>query len=235
MEEYLENLSVIIPVRIDSSRIKEKIFLPFENQLSLLEWKIKQLKSISEKINIVVSSNSERVNDVAKKYNVTYHRREDFLCNGHQATFSEVITGIVKHIKTEHFAWVTVVVPLMSPIEYTKAFEKYFDIVLRRDNLYDSLVSVNLLKEYLWDEHKPLNYEANKNHTISQNLPNIYKVTNGLYMSDKVSTLNRGYFLGENPFKFEVSKIAGIDIDEFDDYEMSKELLNIYLKKNQKI
>jgi len=56
----------------------------------------------------------------------------------------------------------------------------------------DSLVSVNLLKEYFWDDKGPLNYRADKDHTISQELPNLYRVTNGLYMRDKESTLKEG-------------------------------------------
>jgi N-acylneuraminate cytidylyltransferase len=122
---------------------------------------------------------------------------------------------------------VTVVVPLMSPKEYKKAFETYTEEVIKKKN-NDSLFSANLLKEYLWYENQTINYQANKNHTISQELPNIYRVTNGLYMRDKESILEEGYFLGKNPNKFVVSKIAGIDIDENEDYEIAKSLLNIY-------
>ena len=231
MNEIFKDLTVIIPVRLGSSRIKEKILLPFFNDLNLLEWKITQLKSISNDLKIVVSSNSEIVEEIATRFGVKYHNRDNYLSIGHHATFSEVITGIVKDIDTKHFAWVTVVVPLMKPEEYLNAFKAYFENVVSSKN-NDSLVSVNLLKEYFWDDEKPINYRADKYHTISQDLPNIFRVTNGLYMSDKESTLARGYFLGSRPVKFLVSKISGVDIDEYEDYEISRSLLNIYLKKS---
>lgn len=224
------NIGVVIPVRLGSSRLKEKAILPFGDS-NLLEWKIKQLKQIIPNKNIFVSTESDKLKIIASKNNVQIHHRDFYLADGHKASFSEVITGIVKDIPFEHIAWVTAVVPLMSPKEYKKAFETYVEEIIKKKNS-DSLFSANLLKEYLWDENQTINYQANKNHTISQELPNIYRVTNGLYMRDKKSILEEGYFLGKNPNKFVVSKIAGIDIDDKEDYEIAKSLLNIYHGEN---
>lgn len=229
--KIFDDITFIIPVREGSSRVQEKIYLPFGGK-TLLEWKISQLKLINPNIKILVSSNSERVKKIAKEFDVDYHDRSDYLSIGHQASFSEVITGIVKDINTKHFAWVTVVVPLMSPKEYLEGVMLYDKKVIK-EKTNDSLVSVNLLKEYFWDDDKPINYRADKNHTISQELPNIFRVTNGLYMSSKEETMKRGYFLGQNPVKHIVSKISGIDIDEQEDYMISNHLYNYYMKLNE--
>lgn len=140
-----------------------------------------------------------------------------------------MICGIVKDIPHSHIAWVVPVVPLMHPREYLNAFEIYFNLCVEQKQ-YDSLFSANLLKEYFWDDKKVLNYQADKNHTISQNLANIFRVTNGLYMRDKEKILKEKYFLGKNPYKFCVSKISGIDIDDYEDYEIAKALLSLYDK-----
>ena len=205
-----ENIGVVVPVRLGSSRVKEKAILPFSDT-NLLEWKIRQLK------------------EIALANGVQVHNRDFYLADGHKASFSEVITGIVKDIPFEHIAWVTAVVPLMSPEEYKNAFETYIKSVVK-EKTNDSLFSANLLKEYFWDEKGPINYEANKNHTVSQDLDNIYRVTNGLYMRDKKSILEEKYFLGKNPCKFIVSKVAGVDIDEMEDYLIAKNLLSTYEK-----
>lgn len=223
-----ENIGVVIPVRLGSSRVKEKAILPFSDT-NLLEWKIRQLKEVISEKNIFISTESDKLKEIALKNNVQIHHRDFYLADGHKASFSEVITGIVKHIPFEHIAWVTAVVPLMSPIEYKNAFEKYIQHVIK-EKINDSLFSANLLKEYFWNDERPINYDANKNHTISQQLPNIYRVTNGLYMRDKKSILEEKYFLGQNPYKFVVSKIAGIDIDEIEDYRIARNLLSIYEK-----
>jgi N-acylneuraminate cytidylyltransferase len=221
------DISVVIPVREGSSRVREKIFLPFGDNTTLLDWKISQLKKVQRPDRIFLSSNSERVKEAARAHGVEFLPRNDYLSVGHQASFSEVITGVVQDIPTDHFAWVTVVVPLMSPAEYRSGFELYLEHVVDKQS-HDSLVSVNLLKEYFWDKNGPLNYQADKNHTISQELPDIYRVTNGLYMRSREQTLAEGYFLGPNPYMHQVGKMAGVDIDEFEDYEMALAMKAFY-------
>ncbi len=220
------NIGVVIPVRLGSSRVKEKAILPFSDT-NLLGWKIRQLKEVISEKNIFISTESDKLKEIALKNDVQVHHRDFYLADGHKASFSEVITGIVKDIPFEHIAWVTAVVPLMSPKEYKNAFEKYIRYVIK-EKLNDSLFSANLLKEYFWNDESPINYKADKNHTISQELPNIYRVTNGLYIRDKKSILEEKYFLGKNPYKFVVSKIAGVDIDEMEDYRIAKNLLEVY-------
>lgn len=221
------DISVVIPVREGSSRVREKIFLPFGDNTTLLDWKISQLKKVQRADRIFLSSNSERVKEAARAHGVEFLPRNDYLSVGHQASFSEVITGVVQDIPTEHFAWVTVVVPLMSPAEYRSGFELYLEHVVEKQS-HDSLVSVNLLKEYFWGKNGPLNYQADKNHTISQELPDIYRVTNGLYMRSREQTLAEGYFLGPNPYMHQVGKMAGVDIDEFEDYEIALAMKAFY-------
>ncbi|WP_018878721.1 cytidylyltransferase domain-containing protein [Thioalkalivibrio sp. ALE28] len=224
------DISVIVPVREGSSRIKQKIFLPFDDENNLLEWKVEQLKRVQEGDRIFLSSNSERVKSTARNMGVEFLPRSDYLSCGHEASFSEVITGVVKDIPTAHFAWVTVVVPLMNPIEYAEGFECYQRKVMAEGS-HDSLVSVNLVKDYFWDEEAALNYRADQYHTISQDLPNWYRVTNGLYMRDKRKTLEEGYFIGNKPWMHKVGKIAGIDIDHYEDYEMAIALKQLYNKE----
>src|SRR5690606_17586573 len=111
----LSDISVIIPVREGSTRVKDKVTLPFHQDMNLLEWKIFQLKQVHPADRIFVSTNSENLKAMGRNMGVEIHNRRDILCDGHKASFSDVITGIVEDMPTEHFAWVTVVVPLMAP------------------------------------------------------------------------------------------------------------------------
>ena len=223
------DIAAVIPVRLGSSRVSQKALLEVgEEKISLLAWKIRQLKKVLSTDNIYVSTEAEVLAQIAVQEGVKVHNRDQYLAEGHKASFSEVIVGVVKDIPHEHIAWVTCVVPLMSPQEYLQGFREYYDHVIPESSSFDSLVSVNLLKEYFWDDEKPINYSATKKHTISQELPNIYRVTNGLYMAPKKLMLEKEYLLGSNPYKSCVSKIAGIDIDEYEDYEMARDLMGIY-------
>lgn len=234
MYKYYD-LGVVIPVRLGSSRVSQKALLTVgKEEISLLAWKIRQLKKIMSAENIYVSTEAKELMDIAFHEGVKVLEREHFLADGHKASFSEVIVGVVKKVPHQHIAWVTCVVPLMSPQEYLQGFREYKQHVIPNNTPYDSLVSTNLLKEYFWDEEKAINYSATKKHTISQELPNIYRVTNGLYMAPKALMLEKEYLLGINPFKSCVSKIAGIDIDEYEDYEIARDLVGIYSSKEEK-
>jgi CMP-N-acetylneuraminic acid synthetase len=223
------DLGVVIPVRLGSSRVSRKALLTIgPAQVTLLAWKIRQLKTILPANVIYVSTEADELKDIATQEGVRIHYRDHYLADGHKASFSEVIVGIVKDIPHEHVAWITSVVPLMSPQEYLQGFREYCDHVIPAKSDHDSLVSCNLLKEYFWDDHGAINYKATKEHTISQELPNTYRVTNGLYMASKEDILSNEYLLGRNPFKSCVSKIAGIDIDEYEDYEIARRLIGIY-------
>ena len=227
------DLGVVIPVRLGSSRVSQKALLPVgEDSLTLLAWKIRQVKAVVPKANIYVSTEADELKAIASEEGVQIHHRDYYLADAHKASFSEVITGVVADIPHQHIAWVTCVVPLMGPSEYEQGFREYEAHVI--NGKFDSLVSVNSLKEYFWGNKEPLNYQADKNHTISQDLEALYKVTNGLYMSSKEQILECQYLLGPEPFKSSVSKIAGIDIDVYEDYEMAKGLVGFYHKQEAK-
>jgi hypothetical protein len=89
------------------------------------------------------------------------------LADGDKAPFSEVITGVVKDISHAHTALVTCVESLMCPQEYLQGCREYKENVLPVRSTFDSLVSVNLLKEYFWNDEVPINYSATKVHTVS--------------------------------------------------------------------
>ena len=149
-----KDLGVVIPVRLGSSRIKEKAILPFADS-NLLEWKIDQLKNVISPENIYVSTESDKLKEIAFNKGVQVHERDHYLADGHKASFSEVITGIIQDIPFKYIAWVTVVVPLMSPLEYRQAFEAFYKYVVeKKEN--DSLFSANLLKEY-FSKHGHIN------------------------------------------------------------------------------
>lgn len=220
------DLGVVVPVRRGSSRIAEKCLLPFGDQPSLIEWKLAQLTRVIDPARIYVSSEDSEFLAMATRLGAQTHQRSDYLSIGHQASFSEVITGIVQDIPHAHIAWATVVCPLMSPTEYQESFSAYREHVLA--GAKDSLLGVNLAKEYFWSHEGALNYRADRYHTISQELPEWFRVTNSLYMAPRDLITDREYFLGPNPQLQELSRLAGIDIDYIEDYRIARALYETY-------
>lgn len=224
------DLGIVVPVRRGSSRIKNKTMLPFGGAGTLIEWKLGQLVQVIDPARIYLSSEDDELLGLADRFGVSRHKRDPHLAQDHVAPFRDVITGIVQHIPHDHIAWCTVVCPLMPPREYVESFRNYQERVLRGP--HDSLLGVNLVKEYFWAEGKSLNYEATRDHTISQNLPDYHKVTNSIYMYNRRDILAREYFIGPNPYMQILSKFSGVDIDYIDDYRMARALHSIYVEDN---
>ena len=74
-----QNITIIIPVRKNSKRLKNKNFINFFNQKSLLEIKIEQLKKIKYIDRIVISSDSLKAQKIAKKYKVFFIKEKNFM------------------------------------------------------------------------------------------------------------------------------------------------------------
>jgi CMP-N-acetylneuraminic acid synthetase len=217
-------ITAVIPARLGSSRVSKKVLLPFGDGETLLSWKIKQLKNVLPNDQIIVSSESSLVLDIANKLDVKCHERDPYLSDGHKASFSELIVGIVSEIEAEHIAWSTVVCPLMNENNFRDCFSAYEKIITSGKK--DSLIGVVEAKEYYWDENGPINYRADEHHTISQDLPNWYRVTNSIYMAPKDVVLKNKYVIGKNPLLHVLPKTAGVDIDDWFDYELAMALLN---------
>ena len=222
------DLAIVVPARRGSSRIPNKSMLPFGDAPSLIEWKLRQLVSVIDPARIYLSSEDEEFLSIAQKLGVSLHKRDLRLATGHIVPMAEVITGIVREIPHEHIAWCTVVCPLMPPQEYLTAFRRYDEGVI--NGSFDSLLGVNEMKEYFWFEGKALNYQANRNHISSQDLPGVAKVTNSLYMSPRQDILDRGYLIGENPILQDLSRLSGVDIDYPEDYRFARALYALYVE-----
>lgn len=220
------DLAVVVPVRRGSSRISEKCLLPFGDQPTLIDWKLSQLVKVIAPEKIYVSSEDAEFLAIADFWGASRHQRASHLSIGHDAPFRDVITGIVSEIEHEHIAWATVVCPLMTPREYRGAFAAYREQVISGDK--DSLLGVNRVQDYFWSAAGALNYTADRNHTVSQDLPEWFKVTNSLYMAPRESILRKEYFLGDNPALFDLSRLAGVDIDYIEDYRIARALYEVY-------
>lgn len=216
-----QTITAVIPVRAGSKRLPNKNILPFGNT-NLLIHKVRQLKQVKNIDNIVVSSESDIMLEMAEKEGVSIHKRDALFCDDTTLPHRHV----AQNIQGDHILWACCVCPILSPTTYEKAIDTYLEkVVVKKD--YDSLVSVRLFKEYIWDENGPLNYKLGSGHVISQHLPDWFVVSNGIYMLPRQLMIEKNYFLGDKPYKFVVSKKEAVDIDDAEDFAIAKALLNI--------
>ena len=218
------DLTAVIPARLGSSRITEKVFKTLDGKESLLSRKIKQLRQILPPEKVIVNTESSKIAEHALANGATVHWRDPYFSDGHKASFSELIVHVVSQIVSEHIAWTPFVVPFFDTDQYRSSFRNYKQNVL--NNKYDSLVSVVPCRDFIWDDRQPLNYKADHRHTISQDLPNWYQVTNGNYMAPKSVMLMNKYVLGQKVFLDIRDSSCKIDIDTLHDLKIAKAYYN---------
>ena len=85
------DLGVVIPVRLGSTRVAQKALLPVGAEgISLLAWKIRQLKKVLSARNIYVSTEAKELLSIANDEGVVAIKRSEYLADGHKASFSEI-------------------------------------------------------------------------------------------------------------------------------------------------
>lgn len=221
MEAFMEKLTFVIPVRLGSSRIKEKVLLPFpwSSEQNLIENKVAQIRRFAPRAKIILSCGEEKLFKIADDLGLIKSVRTGKHINGHEVSTREAICEVIKDVTTEFVAWTTVVTPLHDHMIIQKSLEKFYAGVTR--NEFDSLTTGVRIYEYLWQNGQPLNYYADERHPDSQFLPELYKLSNGIYICSKKIMNERGYFLGYKPYILPIPKVCAFDIDEQEDYDLA--------------
>tara|TARA_B100000780_G_scaffold264211_1_gene218682 strand:- start:212 stop:889 length:678 start_codon:yes stop_codon:yes gene_type:complete len=218
MSKY--DLFAVIPARLGSSRVDQKVLQEIFPGVSLLKNKIDQLAKVLPRKNIIVNTEAREIAQHVEKEGVTIHFRDPYFADAHKASWSELIEHVVLRIEAEHIAWTPCVCPFFDEVEFSESFDNYEKNVIH--GLYDSLVSVTNLRSYIWSNEGALNYSPNKECTYSQDLPAWYEVTNGNYMAPKKLMLNYAYVLGKKPFLDVRSQKCKIDIDTTTDLNLAR-------------
>lgn len=186
--------------------------------------KIEQLKKVNEVTKIVVSSDSDMMLEMAKLNGAVVHKRALEYCDEQTKTFGEVVRHIAESVEGDHILWATCTSPLVSPMIYKKAIREYFDAL---DSGYDSLVSFEVIKRYLWNDQGPINYELGIRHVPSQQLPPLYIVTDGILLAPREKMISWSYFHGPKPYKFFLDKRSSVDIDDGLDLAVARAWLDM--------
>ena len=162
-------ITAVVPIRKGSQRIKNKNFRPFAFS-SLLEIKLRALKEIDEIDNIIVNTDSEKAIEIAKKNGVNFFKRDEYYASSNCIN-TEHWKNLADTTETDFLMHCPCTAPLIKKETY-KNIISIFKTALK--NGYDSINTVSQVKEFLWLNNKPINYEIN-NVPNSQNLPDILK------------------------------------------------------------
>ena len=214
-------LTAVVAVRKGSQRIKNKNIRKFGDS-SLLEMKLALLNKVTSIDEIVVNSDCDKMLTIGEKYGCLTHKRED-----HYA--SSIVNNSDFH---EHIAEVTdtdfiFLAPTCSPFISVETHENAIAEFLFRD--YDSLTSVDIIKNHLWLNEKPLNYKLD-NVPNSQDLPDVKRLNYGISIITRESMLRNRSLIGNNPGFYELDHFESVDVDTPFDFFIAEQIYNEYFK-----
>lgn len=213
-----EKFTALIAVRGGSERIKNKNIRDFCGT-SLLEIKVRQAIRCNLIDNVIVSSDSEKMLDLARSLGAAVHKRDKYFCTS-TVPMNLVYESLAKSIDTDHIVYLHVTSPLLTDDSLERSIKKYKSAILED---YDSLASVEKVKKYLWYEEKPINYDPN-NHPRSQDLPNFVALNFAINIISRKLMLTRRNILGVKFFPFVLDEIESIDVDNEFEFSIAEHL-----------
>lgn len=212
-------VKALVAVRSGSERVVNKNLRPFSGS-SLLEIKVRQLLAIPDLDGVVVNSNDERMLRLAESLGAEVVKREPRFATN-QVSMSEVYHNMASNMDADVIVYANVTNPLVESGSYSKAIRTFMDL----SEGFDSVNSANLVKEFMFLDNKPLNYDIS-NQPRSQDLPNIYALNFAFSILKKNDMIKYKNVVGLRPYMFELSEVESVDIDTEFDFEIAEFFYN---------
>ena len=217
-------LSVYIPCRFGSERVKNKNTKLFSMDKSLLEWKLKSLLTCSVITEIVVSTNDPTVMSQARAFGsrVKVVRRAEELCQTNTKT-DDLVLDMLDTTSGEYIMWTHVTSPFLKIDTIQQCYE-----LLKSTSDNDSVMTVTNHQTFMWDGDGPINYDRLKTKwPNTQTLRPIYEINSGLFMIKRAVALRCGDRIGDAPFLWETRFPENLDVDWEHDFQIAQQIAKL--------
>lgn len=214
----MSSLAVIIPALEENAYHSEGDLAPF-GDVSLLQWKLSQVKGLTNRKSIYVSTPSEKIQKMAEALGFSAIRRKEGL------TLGEMIEFSLSGVKEETVLWSNVTSPFLGQRHY----EAFVSAFKRIEVPHDSLLTVWPMREFVFHKGKPLNFSLHEHHT-RRGMEPLYIVTNGCFVIQRQDALRHGSYIGENPYLYEVDHLSAMEIKDLKDFNMANDLIALFVE-----
>ena len=181
------------------------------------------LKKIEELDEIIINTDSDEAIAIAQKYDVNHFKREDYYASS-ECTNSEFWTNIAQNTKSKYIMFTHCTNPLIKVETYIKFIDTFKNI----KDKYDSFNTVTDLKEFLFVNDKPINFDLAKAPN-SQDLPNTFKLNFAINILLTEQMFKTKTLVGKKPYFYKLDEVEGYDINTPLEFQFAE-----YLFKNRK-
>lgn len=210
----MDNLKTValVPIKMNNERTPGKNTKRFSDGTPLIQCILKTLKACTEIDEVYVYCSREEI----KEYMIpgTRFLRRDEKYDTAQADVNDMFRTFSLEVPAD----VYVLAHATAPFQKASSIDKAVAAVKTGD--YDSAMAVKKMQEFLWEAQKPVNYDP-LNIPRTQDLPEMYVETTGLYVFTRDVIQNRRSRIGEHPYLLEVSPVEATDINNPIDFEIA--------------
>ena len=215
-------IKALVAVRSGSQRVVNKNIRPFAGS-SLLEIKLNQLKIIPNIDGIVVNSNDDKMLEIASNMGCEVVKRDEYYASN-QVSMSEVYRNMAENVNADVIAYINATNPLLNDRTIVQAIENY----KKNISQYDSLNSAHLIKEFLFKENLPINYDL-RHQPRSQDLPDISALNFAINIISREKMIECKNVVGYKPNIYIIDEVEATDIDNPIDFDFAE---FVYKRKN---
>lgn len=221
------NTIAIIPARLGSKRLPNKNLLVLGGQ-PLIHWTIMAAVRSEVFSNIVVTSDSDEILNIAALAGVVAHSRESLLCQDNTSSAEVVLDALQQNMDPQQFCLLQPTSPLRNHAHIIEALALY------KQTENHCLVSVCALDHPIeWsgliDKDRILQGLKITKNTRSQDLPKRFRLNGAIYIRDTTDFLRNKLLVTDQPLAYEMAREHSVDIDEYVDFKVAEGLLEMHL------
>lgn len=210
-------IKALVAVRSGSVRVKNKNIRPFAGS-TLLEVKLAQLKRIQSLDGIVVNSNDSQMLDIARNMGCETVLRDPYYASN-SVSMSDVYKNMAENCECDTIAYINATNPLLEDETIERAIAEYKRLL--ESNQFDSLNSAHLIKEFLFKDNLPINYDL-RHQPRSQDLPDIAALNFAINIISRERMIECKNVVGYHPNIYLIDEVEATDIDNPIDFEFAE-------------
>jgi len=221
-----KKIVAVIPARGGSKGIPDKNIIEVFDR-PLIDFTIAEAKKSQYLDDVIVSTDSEKIAEVAKKCGATVpFLRSESLSTDNASTI-DVLIDTINRLEglNKTYDYIVLLQPT-QPLRQVFHIDEAIKIMI--DNNYPSLTSVNLVDDHpllyrTMDRNGRLTNLLNMESTVRrQDFPAYYKVNGSIYINKINNEFNKDVSLNDNSFAYIMDSKYDSDIDEPMDLELFK-------------
>ncbi len=202
----------IMPIKLNNERLPGKNTMMLGGK-PLLRHELDNLIRISQIDDIYVYCSSEEIKNYLPA-GVKFLRRPKEL-DLPTSNFTQIFDTFSHTIEADIYVYAHATAPFVT----VETMRECIDAVISKE--YDSAFCAVKIQDYLWQDGKPLNFDA-QNLPRSQDIKPIYRETSGIYVIPKEMFTSLRRRVGNRPYIKELTFKESIDINNGEDFELAE-------------